>query len=113
MAVENPVGISNLLSGIPAHSTDEQFTALLERPGVRIERIVSWGHATPDDVPYDQPGDEWVMLVEGAARLWIEGHNEIALAPGDHLLIPAHRRHRVTWTAPNEPTIWLAVHFSA
>lgn len=113
MAADKPVTIFNLLSEIPEHSPDEQFTALLERPGIRIERIVSWGHATPDDAPYDQPDDEWVMLVEGAARIWIEGQDEIALSAGDHLLVPAHRRHRVTWTSPEGPTVWLAVHIGS
>ena len=27
------------------------------------------------------------------------------------VLIPAHRPHRVTWTAKGKPTVWLAVHF--
>jgi cupin 2 domain-containing protein len=100
----------NLLGDIPEQPSEELFTTLLDRPGIRIERIVSHGHVTPADAPYDQDWDEWVLLVEGAARLWIEGEDEIDLGPGDHLLIPAHRRHRVTWTAPDRPTIWLAVH---
>ena len=100
----------NLLSGIPEGSEEELFTLLLERPGLRIERIVSFGQVTPEDAPYDQPRDEWVLVVAGAARLWIEGQGEVALGPGDHLLIPAHRRHRVTFTA--SPTIWLAVHIA-
>lgn len=104
---------ANLLSDIPAAGPDEDFAILLARPGVRIERIVSHGHVTPADQPYDQAEDEWVMLVAGAARLWLEGEGEVALVPGDHLLIPAHCRHRVTWTAPDRPTIWLAVHLSA
>ena len=102
--------VANLLSDLPEHATHEAFEALLERPGLRIERIVSQGHATPVDRPYQQVEDEWVLLVRGAARLWLDGLGEIALAPGDHLLIPAGLRHRVTWTAPDEPTVWLAVH---
>jgi len=54
-----------------------------------------------------------VLLVQGAARLWLDGCGERALAPGDHLLIPAGCRHRVTWTSLDEPTVWLAVHFDA
>ena len=107
---DKPVQASSLQSGIAADAQAELFTTLLERPGVRIERIVSRGHVTPEDAPYDQTWDEWVLLVEGAARLWIEGQEEVALGPGDHLLIPAHRRHRVSWTAPDVSTIWLAVH---
>jgi cupin 2 domain-containing protein len=90
-------------------------TALLSRPGVRIERIVSAGQATPVDAPYDQDHDEWVLLLAGAAGLWIDGDGdgdgERALQPGDAVLIPAHCRHRVTWTAVDPPTVWLAVHF--
>jgi cupin 2 domain-containing protein len=84
---------------------------LLARPGVRIERIVSFGHITPIDAPYDQDHDEWVLLLRGSASLWIDGDGEQDLRPGDHVLIPAHCRHRVTRTALNEPTVWLAIHF--
>jgi len=89
----------------------ERFDELLARPGVVVERIISTGQATPADTPYDQPWDEWVLLIAGAARLWLEGRDEIALAPGDHLLIPAHCRHRVLWTQADPPTVWLALHF--
>lgn len=102
--------VSNLLAGLPAPGLDEAFETLLARPGVRIERIVSHGQATPADAPYQQAWDEWVLLVAGAARLWLEGAAEVALGPGDHLLIPAGRRHRVTWTDPERPTVWLAIH---
>lgn len=90
---------------------EELFTDILARPGARIERIVSTGQATPADRPYDQDHDEWVLLLKGSAALWIEGEGERRLRPGDHLLIRAHCRHRVLWTAADEPTVWLAVHF--
>ena len=50
-------------------------------------------------------------LLRGAAGLAIWGEGERRLSPGDHIFLPAHLRHRVTWTAPDEPTVWLAVHF--
>ncbi|MET0238458.1 MAG: cupin domain-containing protein [Sphingobium sp.] len=100
----------NLLTDLPDASAEEVFTQLLTRPGVRIERIVSQGQVTPEDEPYDQPHDEWVLLLAGAARLWLEGEGERALTPGDALLIPAHVRHRVTWTSADPATVWLAVH---
>src|SRR3546814_5312272 len=55
--------------------------------------------------------DEWVLLLKGAAGLWIDGEGESTLRPGDHVLIPARRLHRVLWTARDEPTLWLGVHF--
>ena len=105
--------MDNLFSDPPAPSRDEQFLELLSRKGVRIERIVSTGQSTPVDTPYDQDHDEWVVLLRGAAGLWIEGQDELNLRPGDHLFIPAHHLHRVTWTAKEEATIWLAVHFES
>ena len=102
----------NLFDTMPARTGDEAFTDLLTRPGVRIERIVSHGHSTPADSPYDQDHDEWVLLLRGSAGLWIDGEGERDLRPGDHVLIPAHCVHRVTRTAENEPTVWLAIHFS-
>lgn len=106
--------MDNLFARLPSPSEPpsgpEEFTDLLARPGVRIERIVSTGQSTPEGSPYDQAHDEWVLLLRGAAGLWIEGDGERTLRPGDWLLIPAHSRHRVTWTATGEPTVWLAIH---
>jgi cupin 2 domain-containing protein len=102
--------VINLFDDLPRGADAELFTELLSRGGVRIERIVSTGQFTPADKPYDQEHDEWILLVTGSAGLWIEGEGERDLRPGDHVLIPAHRLHRVTWTAKGEPTVWLAVH---
>lgn len=100
----------NLFENVAPAADAELFTELLHRPGLRVERIVSMGQTTPVDQPYDQPQDEWVALLSGGARLWVEGEGEIALRPGDHLMIPARRKHRVVWTAPDEPSVWLALH---
>lgn len=90
---------------------EERFEALLERRGVLLERIVSTGQASPPGFWYDAPRDEWVVLLTGAARVAIEGEPAArTLGPGDWLLLPAHCRHRVEWTAPDQPTHWLALH---
>ena len=92
----------------------ELFDGLIEKPGVRIERIVSTGQITPEGEWYDQVRDEFVLLVSGAARLRVDGEAEDRkLSPGGWLFLPAHCRHRVTWTQAAPPTIWLAVHFDA
>jgi cupin 2 domain-containing protein len=86
---------------------------LIDCPGVRIERIVSTGQTTPEGEWYDQTRDEFVLLVAGAAMLHIEGETEDrALAEGDWILLPAHCRHRVTWTRAAPPTVWLAIHLT-
>jgi cupin 2 domain-containing protein len=91
---------------------EEMFDALVERSGLRVERIVSTGQTTPEGEWYDQERDEFVLVVAGAARLRIEGEAEDrALDEGDWIVLPAHCRHRVTWTREDPPTIWLAIHF--
>ena len=92
--------------------TGETVSTLLTRPGVRVERIESRGHVTPDGETYDQSEDEWVYIAAGAARLWLEDHGEIALAAGSHVFIPAHCRHRVVWTDPDVATVWIALFLS-
>ena len=108
------VQTGNLQRDLPPRLlAEEAFTTLVDRPGLRIERIVSTGRVIPEGQWYDQETDEWVLLVEGAARLRIEGESEDRLlAEGDWMLLPAHCRHRVTWTRTElPPTVWLAVHF--
>jgi len=102
--------LANLFADIPDNAPDELFTTLLQNPQCRIERIVSYGQASPEGFWYDQPQDEWVLLLQGSAELDLDGRI-VRLTPGDHLLIPAGLRHRVCKTDCNEPTIWLAIHF--
>jgi len=99
----------NLFSDLPDASLAEVFTPLLERPGCRIERILSQGQTTPPDAPYRQVHDEWVLLLAGTARVALEG-KEVALQPGDSLFIPAHTEHWVTYTDPTVTSVWLAIH---
>lgn len=114
MPARGGVVSGNLRHGLPtAPLADEKFDVLLARSGVRIERIVSAGQTTEEGGWYDQEDDEFVLLVEGAARLRIEGETEDReLGTGDWLLLPAHCRHQVTWTRADPPTVWLAVHLA-
>jgi cupin 2 domain-containing protein len=103
----------NLFASIPTTLPTELFETLLEHPGCRLERIVSRGHSTPEGQWYDQAWDEWVLLIKGKATLELEEHPDpIQMESGDYLLLPAHQRHRVTWTDPAEDTIWLALHLT-
>ncbi|MGO9986631.1 MAG: cupin domain-containing protein [Rhodomicrobium sp.] len=97
----------------PVSAAGEETAVLLTREGLRIERIVSNGQASPPGFWYDQPSDEWVIVLAGAARLRFEAEPDARpLGPGDYVFIPAHARHRVDWTDPDRPTVWLAVHAS-
>lgn len=103
--------LTDLFADLPAELPEELVQTLLEVPNLRIERIVSLGHASPEGFWYDQESPEWVLLVAGAARLTFEGEAPLDLRPGAFVNIPAHRRHRVEWTDPDRPTIWLAIHY--
>ncbi len=103
----------NLFADLPADLPAEQVTALVTSPHLRIERIVSQAHASPPGFWYDQRDSEWVVVLAGSAAVRFEDEPEPrTLRRGDYLHIPPHTRHRVEWTAPQEPTIWLAVHSS-
>jgi cupin 2 domain-containing protein len=104
--------MGNLFANIPQQLTNEAVEELLSTPNVRIERIVSTGHATAPDEWYDQDRAEWVLLLAGSAVLLFEGESEpMRLEPGSYVHIPAHKRHRVAWTDASMPTIWLAIHY--
>ncbi|MBN2332295.1 MAG: cupin domain-containing protein [Deltaproteobacteria bacterium] len=102
----------NIFADLPGAVKTEFFENLLTTKNFRIERIISHGQASPKDFWYDQDHQEWVLLLAGKARLQLaDQHGEIELNPGDYLLISAHQRHRVAWTDPGQPTIWLAIHY--
>ncbi len=101
----------NIFANIPDIIPEELFESLLSGKNLKIERIVSEGHVTPDTQWYDQPWYEWVLVVKGQALLAYEDGSKLAMQEGDYVLIPAHTRHRVEWTPPDSKTIWLAIHF--
>lgn len=104
----------NLFDKIPAALPEELFEILVDADGLRLERIVSLAHGTPEGCWYDQPDHEWVALLAGGAGLRFEDEDDLrTLRPGDYLFIAARRRHRVEWTDPDGKTVWLALHFSA
>ena len=103
----------NIFADIPATRAGEAFGELLARGNVRIERIVSRGHASAPGFWFDQDAAEWVMVLQGAAELLLEGAAApLTLRRGDYLYLAPHTRHRVQWTDPDTATIWLAVHIA-
>lgn len=99
----------SLFANVPAALPVEWITSLLSTPHLRVERIVSRGHVSPEGFWYDQAEHEFVVVIQGLARVELEGASELTLQAGDYLHIPAHVKHRVTFTAPDVDTIWLAV----
>ncbi|MFO7581588.1 cupin domain-containing protein [Guyparkeria sp.] len=102
---------ANLFNNLPEPVQEEWFNTLAEAEHVTVERIVSRGHTSPASGWYDQSRHEWVVVLKGRGVVTFEDGEEVTLGPGDHLSIPAHTRHRVAWTVPDEDTVWLAVHY--
>jgi len=104
--------MESLLEGIPAELPEELLETICSTEYVKIERIVSKGHSSPEGFWYDQDRNEFVLVVQGSAGLQIEGQDDIvALNAGDYLNIGSHVKHRVEWTDSTCETIWLAVHY--
>ena len=105
--------MNNIFEKIPVDLHSEVFDSLVEANGVRIERIISRGHASPESGWYDQAQNEWVMVLKGEAIIAFEDKPPVTLREGDYINIRAHEKHRVQWTDPDQETVWLAVHYES
>jgi len=103
--------VNNIFAAIPEHLEAELLERLAENNDVKIERIISKGHTSSESGWYYQQQNEWVILLKGGATLSFADREPVELKAGDYLNIPAHTKHRVDWTDPDEKTVWLAVHY--
>jgi cupin 2 domain-containing protein len=103
---------NNIFDFLPENLDQEAFDLLLQSDHVKIERIVSKGHTSPESGWAVQEQNEWVMVLRGGATLCFESGDEVSLAVGSHVNIPAGTKHRVSWTTPEVETVWLAVHYA-
>ena len=103
---------NNIFEAIPSRLNHELVESLVENKDISIERIISKGHVSPPSGWYDQPKNEWVIVLQGEAVITFEDEVELILTVGSYVNIPAHKKHRVSWTAPENETIWLAVHYA-
>ena len=106
------ISLDSLFADIPRQLPEELCQTLFENPTIRIERILSDGHHSAENAWYDQDQTEWVILLQGKARLSFVDAEPVEMNPGDYLLLPAHCKHRVDWTASDQISIWLAVHIA-
>lgn len=103
--------MNNIFNAIPKNLKAEVFERLVESDAVRIERIISKGHKSPESGWYDQDENEWLIVLRGEAILLFEDNSSLTMKEGDFINIPAHQKHKVKWTAPNIETIWLAIFY--
>ncbi|QUM81540.1 MULTISPECIES: cupin domain-containing protein [unclassified Moritella] len=103
--------MNNIFDSIPADLSSEVFEDLVTSDKVKIERIISKGHSSPDVGWYDQEQSEWVIVIAGSAIIGFDDKPSVTLKAGDYLNIPAHQKHKVAWTDPDVETVWLAVFY--
>ena len=103
--------MTNLFENLPTDLTSELTKVLVRSENVRVETILSYGQKSPEDYWYDQNENEWVVVLQGSGEVTFDDGTVKRLFCGDHLIINAHQRHRVSWTDPNELTVWLAVFY--
>jgi cupin 2 domain-containing protein len=102
---------TNIFKEIPELLNEELFQNIISKDSLKIQRIISKGHKSPESGWYDQESDEWVIVLQGEAVLSFENQEDVRLKAGDYLNIPAHKKHKVSWTKPDVETIWLAVFY--
>ncbi len=105
------ITVKNIFENFQAEIKEEYFEDLISTGNFKLERIVSQGHSSPENFWYDQDKNEFVLLVSGSAELEFENESSIQLKPGDYLIIPPHKRHRVSKTDSSQKTVWIALHF--
>ncbi|NMB81854.1 MAG: cupin domain-containing protein [Ignavibacteria bacterium] len=106
------INVKNIFHDIPEKSDEEFLEVLFQNNFLKMERIVSEGHSSPKNFWYDQDKNEFVLLLSGNAIISFEDGNSIELFPGDYFIIPAHKKHRVDYTDPNEKNVWFTLFFN-
>lgn len=103
--MKSPINLFSL-PGEPL--AEEQMEQLLKLPHLRLERIVSTGQTSDW---YDQEEHEWVALLQGQATLTFETGETLEMGRGDTVVIPAHKKHKVSATSTAPPCVWLCLFY--
>lgn len=99
---------NNIFSMLPDNLKGEAFQELAKTSNSRVERIISSKENQFDRSWYDQKEDEFVILLQGSARLEFSNEKVTNLSKGDYIFIKAHDKHRLLEVSTLEDTIWLA-----
>jgi len=102
--------LNNIFAEIPDELDNELMQVLQQSDNIKIQRIVSKGQVSPETGWYDQQQNEWVIVIKGEAVITFE-QTEVAMQAGSYINIPAHTRHKVSWTHPDLETVWLVVYY--
>lgn len=101
----------NIFEQIDINLNEEIIENIVNSDNIRIERIISFDHKSPNGFWYDQDENEFVIVLEGEATLEFDKNTLVSLKKGDYIIIEKHKKHRVVGTAKNMLTIWLAIFY--
>lgn len=101
----------NIFDDIPNKIEEELIETLVRTKNIKIERIISDNHSSPENFWYDQDKNEFVIVLQGEGTILFEDGNQVTLKKNEYLNIPAHFKHRVEGTSSDEKTIWLAIFY--
>jgi len=99
----------NIFDIMPQDFSGEISEIIENTPSLRIERIVSTGQISAEGFWYDQSEHEWILLLQGEAKLEYINGEIIELKIGDYINIPPHKKHRVVFTSSSPQCIWLCI----
>ena len=103
--------MNNIFKDLSGNIEKEIIQVLCEHSNIKIERIVSTGQSSPQGFWYDQNNHEWIIVLKGTGAVEFHKGKTVELSEGDYINIPKNVKHRVAWTMPEKPTIWLAIYY--
>lgn len=78
--------LENIFKQIEDNFDSEIIDSIVNSDNIRIEKIVSKGHISPEGFWYDQEENEFVLLLQGEAALEFDNKNIVHLKRGDYLI---------------------------
>lgn len=104
--------MGNIFDDIPENLPEEIFQDIIKTDTIRIERILSHGHSSPESGWYDQTQNEWVIVLAGQGVIEFADGRVVTLAQGDHLNIKSGEKYKVLGTCEKQVTVWLAMFYN-
>lgn len=109
--MQSGIKIKNYYSGSIPGILKENYLDLLKCKQFRLEKIVSKGYSTPQNIWLSEDKNEFILLLKGKAELLFENGNIINLIEGDYFIIPSGTKHKVTKTSRKPICYWLTIHY--
>jgi|SRR3990172_9807156 len=102
------IKIENIFADAPKNIDGEFVKRVSLSKDITVEGIISSESNVRSEI-YDQNEWEFVVLLEGYAKLEFEDGNQVEMRKGDYIHIPPHSKHRILKT--DKDTKWLCMFY--